>query len=68
MPPGKMQVYRCRLQIGMAEHHLNAPQVSAGFKKVSCEAVPQGLLMLLMNCTQLGFAIGGIRSMAQKLK
>jgi hypothetical protein len=52
----------------MAEHHLNAPQVSAGFKKVSCEAVPQGLLILLMNCTQLGFAIGGIRSMAQKLK
>jgi hypothetical protein len=35
---------------------------------VSGKAVPQGLLILLMNCTQLGFAIGGIRSMAQKLK
>jgi hypothetical protein len=32
------------------------------------EAVAQGLLILLMICTQQRFAIGVIRSMAQKLK
>jgi hypothetical protein len=31
---------------------------------VRCPTMAQGLLILLMNCTQLRFAIGVIRSMA----
>ena len=34
-----MQVDRGGFQIRVAEHHLNAPQVGAGFQEVSCEAM-----------------------------
>ena len=59
-----MQVAGGRPQIDMAQQELNGTQVCAGFEQMGSEAVPQGLLILLMNCTQLRFAIGVIRSMA----
>ena len=43
MPPRKMQIDGRRLQIRMAEHHLNASQVGAGFQKVGGKAVSQGM-------------------------
>jgi hypothetical protein len=39
VPSGKMQVNRGCFQIRVAQHHLNAPQVGAGFQEVSCEAM-----------------------------
>jgi len=51
MPSGKVQVDRGSFQIRVAEHHLNAPQIGARFQEVSGEAMPQRLLILLMNCT-----------------
>jgi len=48
----------------MAEQELNGTHVGAGFQQMDREGVTQGLLILLMNCTQLRFAIGVIRSMA----
>ncbi len=48
----------------MAEQNLDGAQVSTGFKQVRREAVSQGLLILLMICTQQRFAIGVIPSMA----
>ena len=49
---------------GVAEQHLDDADIGAVLQQVSGEAVPQRLLILLMNCTQLRFAIGVIRSMA----
>ena len=63
-----MQIHDGVFQLGVPQQDLNSAQVRTGFQQVRGKAVPQGLLILLMNCTQLGFAIGGIRSMAQKLK
>jgi hypothetical protein len=64
----QVQVLAGGLQVGMAEQDLNGTQVCAGLEQMGREAVAQGLLILLMNCTRPGFAIGVIRSMAQKLK
>jgi hypothetical protein len=63
-----LQIARRGFEVGVAEQNLNRSEINASFEQVGGEGVPQGLLILLMNCTQLGFAIGGIRSMAQKLK
>jgi hypothetical protein len=64
MALGKMQVTAGGLQIGVAQQELNGVQVGAGFQQMRGERVPQGVLILLMVCTQQGFAIGVIRSMA----
>ena len=63
-----MEIDRGLFQIAMAEQNLDGPQVRAGFEQVSGEAVPQGILILLMICTQQRFAIVIIRSVAWKLK
>jgi hypothetical protein len=61
---GDVQIAGSGLQLCMAEQNLNGAEIDARFQQVSGEGVPQGLLILLMNCTQLRFAIGVIRSMA----
>jgi len=48
----------------LAEQDLNGAEVNAGFQQVSGKGVPQGLLILLMICTQQRFAIGVIPSVA----
>jgi hypothetical protein len=62
-----MQVDRSYFEVSMAEQDLNGAQVGAGFKKMCSEAMTQGLLVLLMICTQQKFAIGSIPCMASKL-
>jgi hypothetical protein len=62
-----MQVDRSYFEVSMAEQDLNGAQVGAGFKKMCGEAMTQGLLVLLMICTQQKFAIGSIPCMASKL-
>ena len=62
-----MQVDRSYFEVAMAEQDLNGAQVGAGFKKMCGEAMTQGLLVLLMICTQQKFAIGSIPCMASKL-
>ena len=52
----------------MAQPRPDGVDVHAGPEQMDGRSVAQGLLILLMNCTQLRFAIGVIRSMAQKLK
>jgi hypothetical protein len=51
-------------QVGVAEQQLDGAQVGSGFEEMSGEAVAQGLLILLMICTQQRFAIGVIPSVA----
>jgi hypothetical protein len=48
----------------VTEKKLNPAQIGACLQQVYGIGVPQRLLILLMNCTQLRFAIGVIRSMA----
>ena len=43
MTARKVQVNGCRLQIGMAEHHLNAAEIGTGFQQVGCETVPESV-------------------------
>ena len=61
---GNEQVLGCGFNAGVAQQNLNAAQIDAVFQQVGSEAMTQGLLILLMNCTQPRFAIGVIRSMA----
>jgi hypothetical protein len=51
----------------MAEQNLNRPQVRARLEQMGSPAMAQGLLVLLMICTQQKFAIGSIPCMASKL-
>jgi hypothetical protein len=67
MTPGEMQINGCVIERGMAEQYLNGAQVRAGFKQVCGITMAQGLLVLLMICTQQKFAIGSIPCMASKL-
>jgi hypothetical protein len=62
-----MQIDRRLFQVAVPEQHLNGAQVGAGFKQMSGKAMAQGLLVLLMICTQQKFAIGSIPCMASKL-
>ena len=64
MPSGKMDVNHRFPQIGVAQQKLNRAQVGAGFQQVGGEAVPEGLLVLLMICTRQRSAIAFIHSMA----
>ena len=61
---GDPQVTGGGRQAAVTEQQLNGPEIGAGLQQVSGKGVPQRLLILLMNCTQLRFAIGVIRSMA----
>ena len=67
MTPGEMQIDGCVIQRGMAEQYLNGAQIGASFEQVCGIAMAQGLLVLLMICTQQKFAIGSIPCMASKL-
>jgi hypothetical protein len=67
MAPGKVQIDGCVIERGMAEQYLNGAQVRAGLKQVCGITMAQGLLVLLMICTQQKFAIGSIPCMASKL-
>ena len=67
MTPGEMQINGCVIERGMAEQYLNGAQVRAGFQQVCGITMAQGLLVLLMICTQQKFAIGSIPCMASKL-
>ena len=51
-------------QIGVAQEKLNRAQVGAGFQQVGGEAVPEGLIVLLMIRTRYGSVIAFIHSMA----
>jgi hypothetical protein len=48
----------------MTQQELDGAHVGTGLQQMDGEGVSQGLLILLMNCTQPGFVIGAIRSMA----
>jgi hypothetical protein len=61
---GDSQVSRGSRQAAVAEQQLDGPHIRAGFQQVDCESVAQGLLILLMICTQQRFAIGVIPSVA----
>jgi len=61
---GDAQVPGRRGQAAVAEQQLDGPHIRAGFQQVDCESVAQGLLILLMICTQQRFAIGVIPSVA----
>ena len=66
--PRELQVDGGLFEVPMPKQDLNRAQVGAGFEQVRGPAVAQGLLVLLMICTQQGFAIGFIPSTASKLK
>jgi hypothetical protein len=63
----KMEIDGGILEPLMTHEQLNGAQVRAGFEQVCGEAMAQGLLVLLMICTQQKFAIGSIPCMASKL-
>jgi hypothetical protein len=48
---GYVQIDRCSFEVFMAHQNLERSQVGACFQVMSGEAVPQGLLILLMICT-----------------
>ena len=52
------------LDICMTHQLHEGRQANAGAHHIRREGMPQGLLILLMICTQQRFAIGVIRSMA----
>ena len=64
----EVQVDRRLFQIAMPQQHLDGAQVGPGFEQMRGKAMTQGLLVLLMICTQQRFAIGSIRSTVSKLK
>jgi len=65
---GNPQVSSGSRQAAVSEQQLNGPNIRTGFQQMDSEGVPQGLLILLMICTQQRFAIGVIPSVAEKLK
>ena len=46
---GHVQITAGCLQIGVAEQQLNRAQVRTGFQQMGSEAMPEGILALLMN-------------------
>ena len=62
----QVQVAAGGLQIRMAEQQLNGAQVCAGFKQMSREAVPQGVIMVLTISFPLRSAIAIIRATEQR--
>ena len=61
---GDPQIAGRSREAAVAEQQLNRADIGAGFEHVNGEGVPQGLLILLMICTQQRFAISVIPSMA----
>jgi len=64
MALGQMQVDGSGLKVGVPEQRLHCRQIGSAFQKMRGETVPQGLLILLMICTQQRFAIGVTPSVA----
>jgi hypothetical protein len=62
-----MQIDRRLLEVTMSQQHLDGSKIGASFQQMGGKAVAQGLLVLLMICTQQKFAIGSIPCMASKL-
>jgi hypothetical protein len=62
-----MKILGGGFQVSMAEQNLNRPQVRSRLEQMGSPAMAQGLLVLLMICTQQKFAIGSIPCMASKL-
>ena len=60
MALGEMQVNGGGLEVGVPEQCLHGGQIGSPLQKMCGETVTQGLLILLMNCTQLRFAISVI--------
>ena len=65
---GDVQIACGGLQVAVAEQQLDAAQIGTGIEQMGGKGMAQGLLVLLMICTQQRFAIGSIRSTASKLK
>jgi hypothetical protein len=64
---GLQKTYRCffaGMALAVIRTAVLPPLGRSVFQQVSGEAVPQGLLILLMICTQQRFAIGAILSVA----
>jgi hypothetical protein len=62
-----MKILGGGFQISMAEQNLDRPQVRSRLEQMGSPAMAQGLLVLLMICTQQKFATGSIPCMASKL-
>ena len=58
-----MQVDRGRLDVFVAQQHLNGPEIRAGFEQMRGIGVPQGIPVLLMICTPRESATDITRSM-----
>jgi hypothetical protein len=67
VPLRQMKVLGCGLQVPMTEQNLNGTQVRSRLEQMGGPTMAQGLLVLLMICTQQQFAIGSIPCMASKL-
>ena len=63
-----MQIHRRIRELGVSQKNLDGAQIGPGFQHVGSQAMSQGLLVLLMICTQQRFVIGSIRSTASRLK
>jgi hypothetical protein len=61
-----MQVDQRVFQAGVSEQDLNGAQIGARLQQMSCEAVTQGIVVLLMICIQRRSVIVIIPSMAQR--
>ena len=59
-----VQIAGCGVDAAVAEQHLNGARVGSVFEQMGGETGAQGLLILLMICTQQRFAIGVIPSVA----
>jgi hypothetical protein len=63
-----MQIARRGPQILVPQQSLDHQQIDTVFQQMCGEGVAQGLLILLIICTQQRFVISVIPSMAWKLK
>jgi hypothetical protein len=59
-----LQIPQGHADVFVSEQLHKGGKTDAQTEHLTCETVAQGLLILLMNFTQLRFAIGVIRSMA----
>ena len=62
MPSREVQIHRRVLEIGMAEQHLNRPQVGTCFEQMRGVGMPQRILTLPMNRLPRSFIIDTIPS------
>jgi hypothetical protein len=64
VPSRQVQIDAGGFQIGMPHQDLDGWQIGAILQQMSGKTMSQGLLILLMICSQQEFAIDVIRSMA----